>query len=104
MLEYITVGLGIIAGISAAVAFIYRRGLHDGIDSECESRIKTNIKTIEGKVDVLREDLKIEGKHGDKVHKEIFENVHKIDVKIEKLQSSTDIIKDLITNHITKKD
>ncbi len=97
MIEYIAVGLAVIAGISATTAFIYRKGKSDGMDSQCERRIKQSINDLGKKVDKNATD-------SDKVHGELFSNIKEIGSKMDKLQGSSDVIKDLITQHITKQD
>lgn len=82
VIEYIAVGLGIVAGIAATIAYIYRRGISQGIDTACGKR-------IEDKLDKLK-------KEGDTVHKELKNEIHEINGKIDKLTGSFEIIKELI--------
>ncbi len=91
MLEYISIGLAIIAGISATMAFIYRKGKSAGMDSQCEENIKDEIKTLSKKVDS-------NAIANDTVHGQLFSNVKEIGAKIDKLQGSNDVIKDLVLN------
>ena len=51
MLEYITIGLAWIAGITATMAFIYRKGKSAAMYSQCEKNIKNEIKELGNKVD-----------------------------------------------------
>ena len=97
MLEYVTAGLGVIAGISAAIAYVYRKGKSDGMDDACENRIKKDIHDLGEKVDA-------NAKANDTVHAQLFSNVKDIGTKIDKLQGSSEVIQELITNHLTKKD
>lgn len=95
MLEYVTIALGIVAGVSAAVAFIYRKGRTDGSNHAAEKSIKADIKKLCDKV----ED---NAKANDKVHGQLFLKVGDIGSKIDKLQGSNEIIKDLITQLVSK--
>ena len=95
MLEYISVGLAVVAGISTTIAIIYRKGRADGIDSQCETNIKNEIKLLGKKVES-------NAKANDNVHSQLFSNVQEIGAKIDKLQGSNDVIKDLIVKHLTK--
>ena len=89
MEELIGVALTLTTGIAAGIAFIYRKGRNAGLDKACERRIIDKIECVEKTV---KETLK----ETDKVHDKIFENIHDIDVKIEKLKSSTDVVFDMI--------
>ena len=90
MSEYVAPALGVIAGVSSAIAYVYRRGRSSAIDMACEQRIKKDIS------DVKIEIVKMEGK-GDEVHGKIFDKIDNIDSKIDKVIGSVDIIKNLIT-------
>ena len=95
MFEYISIGLAILAGIFAAVAYIYRKGKSDGTHTATDKSLKDDIKDLCDKVDN-------NAKSNDKVHSQLFSNVKEIGTKIDKLQGSSDIINDLITRHISK--
>lgn len=95
LLEYVTVGLAILAAIAATVAFIYRKGRTDGIDNACEDRIKESIADV-------KTTMEKDSKENNATHKLIFSNMSKIESKIDNIQGSQEVIKDLITRHITK--
>jgi len=82
VLEYIAVGLAVITGIAATIAYIYRRGISQGIDTACGKRIEKKLN-----------DLKTDG---DKVHKELKDEIHEINGKVDKLTGSFETIKELI--------
>ena len=80
--EIISVSLAVVTGIAATIAYIYRKGISQGIDTACGKR-------IENKIDKLQED-------GDKVHKELQEEVKTIHGKINHLQGSFDAFKEIL--------
>ena len=82
--ELISIVLGVIAGIAAGVAFIYRRGKSAGIDAACGKR-------IEDKIDGIKKD-------GDKIHGELQKEVHEINSKLNKLVGSFETFKDVFSN------
>lgn len=90
MLEYVSVVLGVIAGITTAVAYVYRRGRTDGIDNACELRIKEDVQSV--KAEIKNMETK-----GDREHKEIYNKMAIIDSKIDRVVGSVDIIKELVT-------
>ena len=71
MLEYVAVGLGVIAGIASVTAFVYRRGVNSGFDSACETRIKDEVKAVGVKVDKHIE-------HDDKIHAKLFDEIKEV--------------------------
>ena len=71
MLEYVTIGLGVIAGVAATIAWIYHRGVHSGMDTACEKRIKDDI------ADVKQTIINME-KHGDAVHGKLFDKIDEV--------------------------
>ena len=81
--EIISVSLAIATGIAVTIAYIYRRGISQGIDTACGKR-------IEDKIDKLQKD-------GDKVHKELQDEVKTMHGKINNLQGSFDTFKELLT-------
>ncbi len=85
VIEYIAVGLAIVAGIAATIAYIYRKGISQGINTACGKR-------IEDKIDKLQKD-------GDTVHKELKTEIHEINGKIDKLTGSFETIKELIKHN-----
>ncbi len=85
VLEYIVVGLAVITGIAATIAYIYRRGISQGIDTACGKR-------IEDKIDKLQTD-------GDNIHKELKEEIHEIHGKIDKLTGSFETFQELIKHN-----
>jgi len=85
VLEYISIGLAVIAGIAATIAYIYRRGISQGIDTACGKR-------IEDKLDELKKD-------GDKVHKELQDEIKTMHGKINNLQGSFETFKELIKSN-----
>ena len=93
MLEYVTIGLAVISGIAGAIAYIYRRGRTDGIDTACEQRIKEDIQSIGVKVDDMKEE-------GDKVHSEIVHDMKELNSKVDQIKGSTDVIRTLFQQHI----
>jgi len=76
VLEYIAIGLGVLTGIAAAIAYIYRRGISQGIDTACGKR-------IEEKIDALQKD-------GDKIHNELKTEIKKVSTKVDTLVGSFD--------------
>ena len=84
MIEYVAVGLGVIAGISGVLAWFYHRGFNSGLDNACETRIKDKIE------EHMKED--------EATHKEIFAKIDRVESKIDVISGSFDIIK----AHITK--
>lgn len=76
VLEYIAIGLAILTGIAATIAYIYRRGISQGIDTACGKR-------IEEKIDALQKD-------GDIVHKELKTEIKKVSTKVDTLVGSFD--------------
>jgi preprotein translocase subunit SecF len=74
--EIISIGLAITAGIAATIAYIYRRGISQGIDTTCGKR-------IENKIDAMQKD-------GDKIHNELKSEMKKISSKVDKLVGSFD--------------
>jgi len=84
VLEYISIGLAIVAGIAATIAYIYRRGISQGIDTACGKR-------IEEKLDALQTD-------GDTIHKELKDEIHEINGKVDKLTGSFETFQKLRHN------
>lgn len=82
VLEYIAIGLGVLTGVAAAIAYIYRRGISQGIDTACGKRIEKKLN-----------DLKTDG---DKVHKELKDEIHEINGKVDKLTGAFETIKEFI--------
>ena len=82
VLEYISIGLAIVAGIAATIAYIYRRGITQGIDTACGSR-------IEEKLDEMKEE-------GDEIHNELKKEIHEIHSKVDNLIGAFDTFKELI--------
>ena len=80
--EIISVSLAVVAGIAATIAYIYRRGISQGIDTACGKR-------IEDKIDKLQSD-------GDKIHNELKDEVHEIHSKVDKLTGSFETFKVLM--------
>ena len=76
VLEYIAIGLAILTGIAATIAYIYRRGISQGIDTACGKR-------IEDKIDAMQEE-------GDIIHKELKSEIKKVSSKVDKLVGSFD--------------
>ena len=93
MIEYVTAGLGITTGIGVVLAFVYRRGRSDGIDSACEKRIKDQIKSIKVNQDNHAKEDKI-------VHDNLFKEINKVDSKIDTLSGKMDVIKDIVTRQL----
>ena len=71
MIEYVAVGLGVIAGVCGVLAWVYHRGVNSGIDSACEKRIKDKIEDVGKKVDDHMEDDR-------KTHKDIFDKIDEV--------------------------
>ena len=80
--EIISISLAIATGIAATIAFIYRKGISQGIDTACGKR-------IENKIDKLQED-------GDKVHNELLGEVKEIHGKVNRLEGSFDAFKEIL--------
>ena len=80
--EIISVSLAVVAGIAATIAYIYRRGISQGIDTACGKR-------IENKIDKMQ-------KEGDKVHNELLSEVKEIHGKVNRLEGSFQTFKELI--------
>ncbi len=80
--EIISVSLAVVAGIAATIAYIYRRGISQGIDTACGKR-------IENKIDEMKKD-------GDKVHGELQKELHQVNSKVDKLTGSFDTFKVLM--------
>lgn len=74
VLEYIAVGLGVLTGIAAAIAYIYRRGISQGIDTACGKR-------IEKKLDAMQ-------KEGDTIHNELKKEIGLVHSAVDNLQGS----------------
>ena len=90
MIEYLAVALGVTTGVAGLLAYIYRRGKSDGIDSACEIRIKDEIKKIKKSADEHAKDDIV-------VHNRLFKKIDVVDSKIDKLVGSIDVIKDIVT-------
>ena len=90
MIEYVAIFLGATTGIAGLLAYIYRRGKIDGIDSACEIRIKDEIKKIKKSADEHAKDDII-------VHNRLFKKIDNVDSKIDKLVGAVDVIKDIVT-------
>lgn len=90
MIEFLVAGLGVTTGIAGLLAYIYRRGKSDGIDSACEIRIKDEIKKLKKNADEHAKDDVI-------VHIELFKKIDIVDSKIDKLAGSVDVIKSIVT-------
>ena len=90
MIEYITAGLACTTGIAGALAYIYKKGKGDGIDSACEIRIKDEIKTIKKNADDHAADDVA-------VHNSIFKKVDKIDGKVDKITGTLSVIEKIVT-------
>ena len=95
MLEYITIGLAVISGVTGVLAWIYKRGHKDGIDSACEKRIKEDIKAVEKSVEIITKEKREE-------HKQIYNKISDVDSKVDEIKGSVDIMKDLLSGHINK--
>lgn len=80
--EIISISLAIVAGIAATIAYIYRRGISQGIDTACGKRIEKKLYTMQ--------------KDSDEIHKELKNEIHEIHHKVDKLQGSFDTFKELI--------
>jgi len=80
--ELLSVGFAAVAGATAVMAFVYRRGRAAGIDKACGKR-------IEKKIDKIQEE-------GDKVHRELKQELHEIHSKIDNLTGSFETFKELI--------
>ncbi len=80
--ELLSMGLAGMAGATAVVAFVYRRGRAAGIDTACGKR-------IEDKIDDLQ-------REGDTIHGELKKELHQIHSKIDKLTGSFETFKELI--------
>ncbi len=61
-LEIISIGLAIVAGIAATIAYIYRRGISQGIDTACGKRIEQKIDAMQTEGDTIHNELKSEMK------------------------------------------
>lgn len=83
--EIISVSLAVVAGIAATIAYIYRRGISQGIDTACGKR-------IEEKIDEMKKD-------GDKVHGELQKELHQVNSKVDKLTGSFETFKALIKSN-----
>ncbi len=90
MIEFLVAGLGVTTGIAGLLAYIYRRGKSDGIDSACEIRIKDEIKKIKKSADEHAKDDII-------VHQRLNKKIDIVDSKIDKLVGSVDVIKSIVT-------
>ena len=88
VLEYVTGGLAVAAATFGSLAWLYRRGQSDGMDSACEKRIKDKIDLQGEKID------KMEGRSD--------ERYSELGTKIDEVRGSVDVIKDLFTQHLTK--
>jgi len=84
VLEYISIGLAIVAGIAATIAYIYRRGISQGIDTACGKR-------IENKIDAMQ-------KEGDTIHNELKSEMKTISSKVDHLVGSFDTFLKLNTH------
>jgi hypothetical protein len=102
VLEYVSISLGIIAAIAGTLAWVYRRGHSDGLDSADEQSIKKDISGLDTKIEEVKTEQVSLRKHDDKVHGEIFTNIQRIDSKIDKLQGSSEVIQKLFRDHIAK--
>jgi hypothetical protein len=89
VLEYVTIGLGIVASAAGVIAWIYRRGKSDGIDTACEQRIKKDIQ-----------DMRVEG---EAEHRVIKADIKTLNSKVDEIKGSTDVIKSLFQDHISQK-
>jgi len=90
LIEFLVAGLGVTTGIAGLLAYIYRRGKSDGIDSACEIRIKDEIKKIKKSADEHAKDDII-------VHQRLNKKIDIVDSKIDKLVGSVDVIKSIVT-------
>ena len=70
-LEYLTIGLAFATGVASVVALIYKKGIHEGMDSACEIQIKKDIKGLKTDLSSAKSDAATE-------HKEIRTDVSKI--------------------------
>ena len=95
MIEYITVGLGVTTGIATVIAVVYKRGIHEGMDTACEVQIKKDIKLIKTDLSDAKEEAINE-------HKEIRDDITNMRSDISEIKGSTTVIKELITKYVTK--
>jgi len=80
--EIISVSLAIATGIAATLAFIYRRGISEGVDRATGKRIEQKLYTMQA--------------DGDTIHAELKEKIEEINHKVDHLQGSFETFKDLI--------
>jgi hypothetical protein len=93
--EYIATLFAVATGVAGTVAFIYKRGHRDGIDSACEQRIKEDIRGLKESVDTI-------GIEKETAHKEIFTKISDVDSKVDQIKGSVDVMKDLLNGHLTR--
>ncbi len=80
--ELLSIAFAAVAGATAVIAFVYRRGRAAGIDKACGKR-------IEKKIDKMQAE-------GDKIHNELKTEIHEIHSKIDKMSGSFETFKELI--------
>ena len=80
--EIISVSLAVVAGIAATMAFIYRRGISEGVDRATGKRIEQKLYTMQA--------------DGDIIHAELKKEIHEINHKVDNLQGSFETFKELI--------
>lgn len=78
--------------LMGGLAWIYRKGRKEGMDTACERRIKE-------KIDLLGEAIEDHKTEDDKIHGKIFKKIDNVESKIDVLQGSFEMIKDFITSH-----
>lgn len=92
--EIISVGLSIITAVAITIAWIYKSGKGAGADAAED-------KTIKAGLEKLKQEVKDHAAQDVTEHKGIYKKMDKLDSKIDKIQGSTDVIKDLVTNHLS---
>ncbi len=95
MIEYITVGLGITTGIATVIAVVYKRGIHEGMDTACEVQIKKDIKFIKTDLSDAKEEAILE-------HKEIRDDITNMRSDIAQIKGSTKVIEGIVTKYMSK--
>ncbi len=74
--------MAIATGIAVTLAFIYRRGISEGVDRATGKRIEQKLFTKQA--------------DGDEVHAELKEKIEEINHKVDHLQGSFETFKELI--------
>ncbi len=95
MEEYIPVILAFTTGIATVVAIIYKKGIHEGMDSACEVQIKKDIKFIKGDLKNAKEDAATE-------HKDIRKDIVNLSSDVATIKGSTKVIEDIVTKYMVK--